>query len=218
MIINSQIHYENGVLESGHKVRISGFTLVESLVAITIFLTVTTAAGLAIHSSLQAQRYAAEQTTASYLATEGIEVVRAFRDTQRLGSDEANVAPEDLFPAVCLGANGAGCYFDSLSLNIQPSSSTGGSTGIVSTPTFTQINSDTPDNPSDWPQLYRHRDGYSTGFSRVLSPYRRRVLISRQDFNDVTTYLVTTDVQFSLQNNATGTVSVSEVMYPLPSF
>ena len=61
-----------------------GFTLIETLVAILI-LTTAIAGPLTIASrGLNAALIAKDQTTASYLAQDAIEYVRAVRDTNRL--------------------------------------------------------------------------------------------------------------------------------------
>lgn len=61
-----------------------GFTLVETLVAISIFLIVTTVVMTTIQQSLQANRQASEVEVATFLATEGIEAIRQIRDSNRL--------------------------------------------------------------------------------------------------------------------------------------
>lgn len=68
----------------------SGFTLVETLVAIAI-LTLSVAGPLYTASrAIVAARTSSDQLTASYLAQEGIEYVRALRDTSYLDRYRAN--------------------------------------------------------------------------------------------------------------------------------
>lgn len=57
------------------------FTLVETLVAITIVLTAITGPLYVVQQSLSASRHAREQLVASSLAQEGVEFVRAIRDS-----------------------------------------------------------------------------------------------------------------------------------------
>jgi len=68
---------------------IRGFTLIESLVAITI-LSLSVAGPLVTASrALVAAETARDQLTASYLAQEGIEYVRAMRDNEYLAAYQA---------------------------------------------------------------------------------------------------------------------------------
>lgn len=62
------------------------FTLVETMVAITIVTLAITAALFSSNSSLVAANIARDQLTASYLAQEGIEHVRLQRDNQYLAA------------------------------------------------------------------------------------------------------------------------------------
>ncbi len=61
-----------------------GFTLVETLVAITIIAIAMTGPFFAVQQALNASRTARDQLIASSLAQEGIEYVRAVRDTNYL--------------------------------------------------------------------------------------------------------------------------------------
>lgn len=61
-----------------------GFTLVETLVAITVILTAIVGPLYAVQQSLNISRNAREQLVASSLAQEGVEYVRAMRDSNYL--------------------------------------------------------------------------------------------------------------------------------------
>lgn len=61
-----------------------GFTLVETLVAITVVVTAMVGPLYAVQQSLNASRTAREQLIASSLAQEGVEYVRAKRDSNYL--------------------------------------------------------------------------------------------------------------------------------------
>jgi prepilin-type N-terminal cleavage/methylation domain-containing protein len=61
-----------------------GFTLVETLVAITILLLAITGTMTTAQKGLQSAQYANEQVTAVFLAQEAIEAVRQYRDSQAL--------------------------------------------------------------------------------------------------------------------------------------
>lgn len=61
-----------------------GFTLVETLVAITVVVTAMVGPLYAVQQSLNASRTAREQLIASSLAQEGVEYVRGIRDSNYL--------------------------------------------------------------------------------------------------------------------------------------
>lgn len=61
-----------------------GFTLVETLVAITVVVTAMVGPLYAVQQSLNASRTAREQLIASSLAQEGVEYVRGMRDSNYL--------------------------------------------------------------------------------------------------------------------------------------
>lgn len=61
-----------------------GFTLVETLVAITVVVTAMVGPLYAVQQSLNASRTAREQLIASSLAQEGVEYVRGIRDNNYL--------------------------------------------------------------------------------------------------------------------------------------
>lgn len=61
-----------------------GFSLVESLVAISVLLVVVVAPISIVGQELIAARVSRENLIATYLAQEGVEVIRAVRDTNRL--------------------------------------------------------------------------------------------------------------------------------------
>ena len=79
-----------------------GFTLVETLAAITLIMVAIVAPmGLTVQS-LSVAYYARDQITASNLAQEGIEVVRAIRDGNVLSTAEGNTTP--IFNGIPIGS------------------------------------------------------------------------------------------------------------------
>ncbi len=62
------------------KKKISGFTLLETLVAIAVLAMAIGAAFTMAQKSIESGLYSRDQTTAVFLATEGLEMVRAVRD------------------------------------------------------------------------------------------------------------------------------------------
>lgn len=78
-----------------------GFTLIETLVAISVLL-LSLAGPLSIASkSLQSAYYARDQITAFYLAQEGVEYVRAVRDQNYLGGSEWLTGLSECVDAAC---------------------------------------------------------------------------------------------------------------------
>lgn len=73
---------KNKRLQSNNKAR--GFTLIETLVAISILMLGVMGPLMIASSSLQNARYGRDQVTASYLAQEGIEYVRFARDNNKI--------------------------------------------------------------------------------------------------------------------------------------
>jgi prepilin-type N-terminal cleavage/methylation domain-containing protein len=67
---------------------ISGFTLVETLVAITILLVGITGAFTAASQGLMSSSYSKEQVQATYLAQEGVEMIRNLRDTNGIHTNQ----------------------------------------------------------------------------------------------------------------------------------
>ncbi len=78
-----------------------GFTLVETLVAITVLLLVVIGPMTIAQKGIQNAYYATEQVTATMLAQEAVEAVRNFRDERALdaydvvGGDTGNWVPSD---------------------------------------------------------------------------------------------------------------------------
>jgi Tfp pilus assembly protein PilV len=88
-----------------------GFTLVEALVAISIFSVSILGLMSVLASSISDTSYAKQKVTASYLAQEGIEYLRNMRDTAVLYNGTDAQTGWDAFRASAVGACGtAGCY------------------------------------------------------------------------------------------------------------
>ena len=94
----------------------SGFTLVETLVALSIFsVTLVIVMGL-LGKGVSDINYAKRKITAEYLAQEGIEYVRSIRDTFILsdGGTQGWTNFNNKLRAQTAGCNsGEGCYFNS---------------------------------------------------------------------------------------------------------
>ncbi|MEX2052568.1 MAG: prepilin-type N-terminal cleavage/methylation domain-containing protein [Candidatus Paceibacterota bacterium] len=97
----------------------NGFTLVETLVAVSIFSMSVVALMVMLGGSIADTRYAKNKIIAEYLAQEGIEYMRNIRDTYVLyaatGQTGWNSFVSRVTNSSCHNANG--CYFDDSSLN-----------------------------------------------------------------------------------------------------
>lgn len=98
-----------------------GFTLVETLVAISIFTLAILAVSSVLADSIADTGYAKKKMVASYLAQEGIEYIRNMRDTFVLYNDPGNTQNgwdafnQHLVSFACEVSKG--CYFDDESLD-----------------------------------------------------------------------------------------------------
>ncbi len=100
-----------------------GFTLIETLIAISIFTMSILALLVVLSQSISNTNYAKQKVIASYLAQEGVEYIRNLRDTYVLfdatspqagwGAFNSKVAPS----ANTLCAGVTGCYFDDRNIN-----------------------------------------------------------------------------------------------------
>jgi prepilin-type N-terminal cleavage/methylation domain-containing protein len=98
-----------------------GYTLVETLVAISIFAVSILGILVALSQGLVDNGYAKKKVVAAYLAQEGIEYVRNLRDTYMIYGGNPQTS-WDTFksrltqaPASCDGASG--CYFNPSGIN-----------------------------------------------------------------------------------------------------
>jgi len=97
-----------------------GFTLIETLVAVSIFSVSILGLMSVLSSGISNTTYAKQKIIASYLAQEGIEYIRNMRDTYVLyganGQAGWNAFNTKLSTNSCL-ATGNGCYFNADGLN-----------------------------------------------------------------------------------------------------
>src|SRR3989338_3611481 len=78
----------------------SGFTIIETLVALSIFTTSILAIFAVVPPGLSGVNYVKNKLTASYLAEEAIDLVRAYRDSGNLLSDLASTYPTGLMISI----------------------------------------------------------------------------------------------------------------------
>lgn len=87
----------------------SAFTLIETLVAITVLVIALISPMSLATQSLRASLYARDQVVASHLAQEGIELVRALRDANALkighGVLDSNGNPYNLMSGIPIGVD-----------------------------------------------------------------------------------------------------------------
>ena len=98
----------------------SGFTLVETLVAVSIFSVSILGLMSILTNGISNTDYAKRKIIATYLAQEGVEYIRNMRDTYTLYDPTSSQNGWDLFvtklnTATCQNANG--CYFDDNNLD-----------------------------------------------------------------------------------------------------
>ena len=104
----SKIKYTAG-LPALTKVREqAGFTLIETLVALSIFTTSILAIMSVTPGGISAVDLSKNKTTASYLAQEGLDLVRAYRDTAKINGVSATATAFATLTATCTTA----CYID----------------------------------------------------------------------------------------------------------
>lgn len=94
----------------------SGFTLVETLVAISIFTVSVLTMIVVLSDGIANTNYAKKKVTSVYLAQEGIETMRNMRDTYMLFSLPANKW-SDFITKINPCTNARGCYFNDWNLD-----------------------------------------------------------------------------------------------------
>lgn len=143
------------------KREMSGFTLVETLVALFIFsvsiLTVMSALSQGITSTI----YAKDKIVAEYLSQEGIEYFRNIRDTAMLYATDKVVSWEKLTTQLNDSCGTTGCYFgnDENYFSVPPLT-----TGII-----TSCGGECPYfNYDSLSGMYNYNTGNKTTFSRTM--------------------------------------------------
>lgn len=169
-----------------------GFTLVETLVAITVVVTAMVGPLYAVQQSLNASRTAREQLIASSLAQEGVEYVRNIRDNNYLclfmnpGSNRSW-----LYRLDGTGASGASCVATASAENcIAPA------TCVVDPTQDTISRSIVP--------LYLDPTGlYNQASSGVPTPYTRTVQLSAVSATEMLVTVTVTWTSKGQQRNVT---------------
>lgn len=176
---------------------VTGFTLIETLVAVLILVSAIVGPLTIASKGLQSALIAKDQTTAYYLAQDAIEYVRFARDTNRLAGNDwlasNNAGSTNLAP--CVSADGsAKCYIDSLANNPPvPTTCPGG--------LCPQMNFDATN-------LY-----FNYNNSNPLAPYTRTISITTPVGGQTSEAALTVTVQWSDLPGVTHTITVRENLF-----
>ncbi len=155
----------------------SGFTIVETLIAITILATAVAGTMTIAFQGFRGAQLAKDELSASYLAQEGIDFIRAWRDQNYLSGLVTGPDDADWMDGLNDGVGGApcatvnGCTVDMTAPNGTPPAACGGTCNRL---TY---------NPGNG--LY----GQQTGVNWVNSPFTRTVRMTSANSNKY--YIVT---------------------------
>ncbi len=198
-----------------------GFTLVETLVAITIFVTVIVGPLTIAWSSMQSAYFANEQTTAIFLAQEALESIRLQRDNQGLETYRS-LANSDTKAWEWLVSENA----NNTSLK-ETTSCTNPTTGCDLKRGLTPTESDSYIScPSSGCQLNQYVSpgagagnepsfsyGYGTGQFWKESPYRRKIVVTERGSQEAAQVIVTVTWTPALFKNVEKSVVLESWLY-----
>lgn len=179
-----------------------GFTLVETLIAISIFTMSILALLVVLSQGISNTIYAKTKIIGSYLAQEGTEYTRNMRDTFVLYSASSQAGWDafnsKLTNASCEGANG--CFFDDR--NVSFADTTMPMTDLI----FTACSSSTCPNGA---LLYNSLTGKYNYVSGVNSGFIRKIRISQVSANETKVF---STVSWT-QGSGTYSINFSESLY-----
>ncbi len=139
----------------------TGFTLVETLIAISILVLAVTGAFAAAHNGMMSSLYSKDQVTAFYLAQEAIEQIRNLRDQNGIsGNPQGWLAGIANLGDPC--AVGNTCYVDALS----------------SSEPLVQC-------PSTCPNLLLNSNGFYSYDNGTTTKFRREISVSTVSADEV---------------------------------
>lgn len=172
----------------------NGFTLVEVLVAVTIVATAVAGVFTAVQSSLQKNSFTENKITAYYLAVEGMEFIRNWRDENGIKNIQALNSGSSVYWLSGIYQNSSNpCYGKSCIIDSPAKTVTACSSGPTTCPNV-RYNSTT--------RLYGHNSSWNS------SIFRRSITISTISATEV---LVTVSVYWTEQNNSK-TYTISEIL------
>lgn len=157
-----------------------GFTLVETLVAVSIFTLSLLASMAVLTNGISDTGYAKKKVVATYLAQEGIEYIRNMRDTSMLYDTVSPLHGWNQFNSTISGASGNtlcgssnGCYFGDISdfsSQSQP---------IMSIPLTACSSTSSSSVCPNGPILYDSANGKYGYSSGVNSGFARRIKVTQ---------------------------------------
>ncbi|OGI66253.1 hypothetical protein A3A95_02050 [Candidatus Nomurabacteria bacterium RIFCSPLOWO2_01_FULL_39_18] len=164
-----------------------GFTLLETLVAISIFVTSVLALLSILSQGISGANYAKRKIIASYLAAEGVEYIKNLRDTYVLYSASGAVGwnafntkvAGGTFPSSSVCATANGCYADDRNVSFSDSSLPMTDLLLLNCTSTTCSNAPLLYNSSNG--KYSYVGGVNSGYSRKInviqiSPNETKVL------------------------------------------
>ena len=181
----------------------SGFTLVETLVAIAILSISVLAASAAVQNSLQSSYYARDEITAYYLIQEAVEYVRNIRD----GNALANISS--------LSSGGGGVnWLSGISTNSGDPCYFGNFCTIDATkpPASAMTVCPNASSASSCPYLNQNGSGLFTYSAGTLTKFKRSLQIS-QVAGDSNEIILTVSVSWNSSANHNANVSVQEWLF-----
>lgn len=153
------------------KTKISGFTLIETLVAVSIFSTSVLTLMIILSQGLTNISYAKQKIRAEYLSGEGIEYIRNMRDTYMLysatGEAGWNAFYSKLISSGASCQNSNGCYLnaDNVFSSVDPMPMT----KILLTACYYSTCSEAPLLYDGSTGGYNYSSGINSGFSRQIN-------------------------------------------------
>lgn len=143
-----------------HPMQSRGFTLIETMVAITVLAIALVGPFVAVRSALTTSYIARDQLTASSLAQEGLEYIRSIRDNNYLASPQRSWT-NGLTTFSCYGASPTGyCIVDPTQGDVHSSATAVRACTSIATCKFLYLSSS---------NLYNQQDeGTETKFKRTL--------------------------------------------------
>lgn len=129
-----------------------GFTLIETLVAISILMITIAGPMVLVGNGIKASAYSRDQITAFYLAQDAIEAIRYIRDNNRIAIVENNYTGWDYFNNICATS----CRIDT------PNVYSRSGTQFTSTALNTYLNIDSNGR-------YTYNAGTATKFKRTIT-------------------------------------------------
>lgn len=167
---------------------IAGFTLIETLVALSIFTTSILAIMSVTPGGISAVDLSKNKTTASYLAQEGLDLVRAYRDTAKIGGVSATATAFTNLTTACSTA----CYIDP----------------VVIIPTI--CIDGTGDGIPDCPALFNDvTGGFSYTAGGVTSQFTRTISVNQSTTN-IGEYIVISKVLWGTNNSVSYQSSLTD--------